>query len=66
MKQVASRMKAVLLTLAIVGSFSVGAVGAVGAFRTMMVGGKCVSPETGCPCKPGCRYGGRAGCCLLP
>ncbi|QWF17124.1 hypothetical protein [Lysobacter capsici] len=63
MKQVASRMKAVPLTLAIVGSFSVGA---VGAFQTTIVGGKCVNPETGCPCKPGCRYGGRVGCCLLP
>jgi hypothetical protein len=64
MKHVASRMKAVLLTLAIIGSFSIGA---VGAFQTTVVGGKCVNPDTGCPCKPGCRYGGgRVGCCVLP
>lgn len=63
MKLVASRMKAVLLTLAFAGSFGIGA---VGAFQTTIVDGRCVSPETGCPCKPGCQYGGTHGCCLIP
>jgi len=52
MKQVASGMKAVVLALAIVGSFSVGV---VRAFQTTMIGGNCVNPDSGCPCKAGCR-----------
>lgn len=64
MKLVASRMKAVLLTLAFAGSFGIGA---VGAFQTTIVNGRCVHPETNCPCKPGCQYGGfEGGCCLIP
>lgn len=37
----------------------------VRAFQTTMTGGKCVNPDSGCPCKAGCRYGGdRVGCCV--
>jgi len=62
MKKLGSRMKSALFAFAIVGSFSFGAV----AVQPTFVDGKCTNPETGCPCKAGCRYGGRVGCCLLP
>ncbi|QWP75821.1 hypothetical protein J5226_19755 [Lysobacter sp. K5869] len=63
MKKLGSRMKSALLAFALAGSFSFGAV----AVQPTFVDGKCTSPETGCPCRAGCTYGGdRHSCCLIP
>ncbi|MDR6672659.1 hypothetical protein J2Y70_001263 [Xanthomonas translucens] len=64
MKTAAQRIKGALVALAVIGSLSFGAAQAVSSHSS---GSKCVNPDTGCPCKPGCQYGGqRIGCCLLP
>lgn len=63
MKKVTSKMKNALVALAIVGSLGFGT---AQAFQSNAAGSRCTHPETGCPCKPGCQYGGRVGCCLIP
>jgi len=50
-------LKNALLALAVVGALGFGAAQAVGG----------TNPDTGCPNKAGCKYGGgRVGCCQLP
>lgn len=57
MKGIGKRLRFVLLAVVVTGAFGFGTVQAVGG----------VNPDTGCPSKPGCRYGGqRVGCCVLP
>ncbi|UHQ23245.1 hypothetical protein LVB77_00595 [Lysobacter sp. 5GHs7-4] len=56
MKVLSKRLKAVVFAVAIVGTLGFGAAQAFGTH-----------PDTGCPIKPGCKYGGqRVGCCVLP
>ena len=58
------RAAAALAALFVAGSLVFGAAQAIGSSP---LGNKCVDPDTNCPCKAGCRYGGRTiGCCVLP
>lgn len=64
MKKFTSKVKSALVAFAIVGCLGFGAAQAV---QSNAAGSRCTDPDTGCPCKPGCRYGGgRVGCCLIP
>lgn len=58
MKIWSKRIKAVVIAMAVIGSLGFGAAQAFG-----------VDPESGCPFKVGCRYGGYPGstlCCNVP
>lgn len=57
MKNLNKRLQAVVFAIAIVGTLGFGAAQAFGT-----------DPDTGCPTKPGCKYGGYrvGGCCQLP
>ncbi|RNF83724.1 hypothetical protein [Montanilutibacter psychrotolerans] len=62
MKLLSKRIKVALFALTIAGSFGFGAA------QALNTGGMSAThPDTGCPLKPGCRYGGgKIGCCVLP
>ena len=60
MKKV-NRFSGALATLIVLGALGFGGAQAMAA----SAGSKCVDPDSGCPCKAGCRYGGqRIGCCV--
>ncbi|MFZ2752384.1 MAG: hypothetical protein WAZ48_02950 [Lysobacteraceae bacterium] len=57
MKGIKQHWKAVVLAIAVTSALGFGAAQAVGG----------TNPETGCPNKAGCKWGGgRYGCCQLP
>lgn len=57
MNVIKKRLKFAVLTVAVLGAFSFGAVQAVSSNDA----------EFACPKKPGCEFGGqRIGCCLNP
>jgi hypothetical protein len=57
MKGIKQHWKAIVLAIAVTSTLGFGAAQAFSS----------VNPETGCPNKPGCKWGGgRYGCCQLP